>query len=244
MNKKREERFNLARSIIWGITFGISLMLSFALGFLTREFVGISAFASPLGTASQGYPLLDEVQTLIDTVYLRDQPTFEERQYGAVRGMLGTLEDRYTFFVDPPVAQSESDVLAGTYGGIGVQVQRSEAGELILFPFEDSPALEAGIQDGDVLLAVDGEPVTFEVRADVLDQMLRGEVKRGNGVELTYRRDDTEETTFILFDVINVPSVVWRTIASNPGTGYLQIIRFTNRTPDEVEAAINEFQLI
>ncbi|MEO1443067.1 MAG: PDZ domain-containing protein, partial [Chloroflexota bacterium] len=221
MNKKREERFNLARSIIWGITFGISLMLSFALGFLTREFVGISAFASPLGTASQGYPLLDEVQTLIDTVYLRDQPTFEERQYGAVRGMLGTLEDRYTFFVDPPVAQSESDVLAGTYGGIGVQVQRSEAGELILFPFEDSPALEAGIQDGDVLLAVDGEPVTFEVRADVLDQMLRGEVKRGNGVELTYRRDDTEETTFILFDVINVPSVVWRTLASNPRTGYL-----------------------
>ncbi|MEM6282620.1 MAG: S41 family peptidase [Chloroflexota bacterium] len=238
MKKQREDRYNLARSILWGMTFGISLSLSFALGFLTRELVGISAFASPLSDHGQGYPLLDEVQSLVDTVYLRDQPGFEDRQYGAIRGMLQTLDDRYTFFVDPPVAQSESDVLAGTYGGIGVQIQRSEDGQLIMFPFENSPALEAGIEDGDILIAVDSEPVNFEVRQDVLDQMLRGEVRRNNGVELTYRRDDSEETIFVLFGVIEVPSVVFRTLADAPDIGYLQIIRFTNRTPDEVEAAL------
>ncbi len=233
---------SLLRSILWGVMYGFSIAVAFGAGIVVRDLGGLggfSAFASPIYSDEQ-YPLLSEVQSLLDAYYLREQPSYEERQYGAVRGMIDTLGDRYTFFVDPPVAQSESDVLAGAYGGIGVQIQRSEAGELLIYPFEESPANQAGLVEGDVLVAINNEPIDFTIRPDVLDQALRGEVRRNNGVDITYRRGERETTIFIPFGVINVPSVVWRTTPEDERIGYVQIIRFTNRTPDELAEALKE----
>lgn len=229
----------LRQSILMGVSIGVTIAFSFVAGFVTRDLVGASAIAASLGN-SDGYLLLDEVQELIDQTYLRDQPSYQERQYAAIRGMLSSLDDPYTFFVDPPVAQSESDVLAGTYGGVGVQIQRAETGDLLLFPFDDGPAFEKGIREGDILVAIDEETITVEMRQDVIDQMLRGEVRRNNGVDITYRRDGEQTTVFVPFDVINVPSVIWRVLQEDEQLGYVQVLRFTNRTPDELKTALNE----
>jgi carboxyl-terminal processing protease len=74
--------------------------------------------------------------------------------------------------------------------------------------------------------------------------MLRGEVREGSGVELTVRKRDSEEEfiEFIPFAVINVPSVVWRVLAEDEAIGYVQILRFTSRTPEELETAIGELR--
>jgi carboxyl-terminal processing protease len=241
----RQTNREIRHSIFWGISVGLAIGLAFLLGFFTNDLLSTSVTASAaVEKGIIGYPLLDEVQDLIDSNYLREQPSYQERQYAAIRGMLGSLDDRYTFFIDPPVAQSESDVLAGTYGGVGVQIQRTEQGELQMFPFDDSPAQEAGILPGDVLIAIDDEAITFEMRQDVTDQLLRGEVRRNNGVNITYARDGLEnfQTVFVPFGVINVPSVVWRVLAEAPEIGYVQILRFTNRTPQETEMALEELQ--
>jgi len=233
------------RSIIWGAVGGLALVLAFAAGFLTREFVDIPQISARVASAeSDGYPLLDEVQNLLDSVYLRDQPDYTERQYAAIRGMLGALEDPNTFFIEPPVAQNEADALAGTYGGIGVLLRRNEAGQFILTPYEDSPAAAAGIADGDVLLAINGEDVSLTTRQDSIDQQLRGEVKDGNGVEITVLKsdDETRFTVFVPFDVINVPSVIWRVTEEDQRIGYIQLLRFTNRTPGELEEAVNQLE--
>ncbi|MFZ4814988.1 MAG: S41 family peptidase [Phototrophicaceae bacterium] len=238
--KRIFQRSELRNAILFGAVVGVSLALSFVLGYFTRDLIAPSAFLQ--NPAGEGYPLLDEVQTLLDQHYLREQPSYAQRQHEAVRGLLNALGDRYTFFIDPPVAQSESDVLAGTYGGIGVQIQRAETGELVMFPFAESPAIEAGIADGDILLAINETLITFEIRQDVVDQMLRGEVRRGSGATITYRRppDDEEITAFVPFGVINVPSVVWRVLSDNQRIGYVQIMRFTSRTPDELTTALTE----
>ncbi|MEO0565721.1 MAG: S41 family peptidase, partial [Chloroflexota bacterium] len=138
------------------------------------------------------------------------------------------------------------DVLAGTYGGIGVQVQRAETGDLVLYPFEDSPAIDAGIEDGDVLIAINDEPVSFEMRQDVIDQLLRGEVRDDNGVDITYQRESEGDlqTVFVPFGVINVPSVIWRVLPENDRLGYLQILRFTNRTPGELDEALQALEML
>lgn len=233
------------RSILIGALLGAALALVFAAGFFVGDRSGMTTmrvFAQSPET--EGYPLLDEVQALVDDHYLGEQPDITQRQYAAIRGMLSSLEDRYTFFIEPPVAQSESDVLAGTYGGIGVLVQRSEAGELVLVPFPDGPAAAAGIEDGDVLLAINGAPVDLTLPQDQIDQMLRGEVKDNNGVDLTVRKADSgdEMTTFVPFAVINVPSVVWRVLQEDEQIGYVQILRFTSRTPEELTTAIAELR--
>jgi carboxyl-terminal processing protease len=241
------EHRNMAvgRSILYGALAGIGLALVFCAGFFVRDMMDMpSVFAASTSSSDEaGYPLLDEVQDLLDAHYLRHQPDYTMRQYAAIRGMLGALGDRNTFFIEPPVAQSESDVLAGTYGGIGVTLQRNAAGEFILFPFEESPARAAGIEDGDVLIAVNGEALDLTTHPDVVDQMLRGEVKEDNGVEVTLLKANGEEIAlFILFDVINVPSVQWRVLEQDNRLGYIQILRFTSRTPDEILEAVEDLE--
>jgi len=226
------------QSLLIGAAIGLGIGISFATGFFIRGFVGTNILQASAN--DYVYPLLVEVQTLLDRSYLREQPSPKEREYAAIRGMLNLLEDRYTFFIDPPVARSESDVLAGTYGGIGVQLQRSENGDLIIYPFDDSPARQLGVEDGDVLLSVNDVPLNINIQSDALDQMLRGEVKEGSGVSITIKKYNTDEvrSLFIPFAVINVPSVTWRLLDNNPEIGYIRISLFTSRTPSEINEAL------
>src|SRR6185369_15387393 len=211
---QKPSRNSYKRSILLGALTGLGIALVFAAGFFFHDLIGPRAAMAvqTTGTDANGYQLLNEVQNLLDRNYLRDQPSQTERAYGAIRGMLGTLNDHYTFFVDPPVAQSQSDVLAGTYGGIGIQIQRAENGDLLLFPFDGSPAQAAGIDNGDVLKAINGQAVDPSTQPDALDQMMSGEVKEGSGITLTFAKHDTGEsqTQFVPFAVINIPSVIWR----------------------------------
>lgn len=228
------------RSILLGAVAGIGLAVIFAAGFFARDFVNIPLV---LGRDDTSYPLLDEVEYLLTQHYLRELPDYTSRQYEAIRGMLRSLGDPNTFFIDPPVAQSEADALAGTYGGIGVQLQRSPTGDFIVIPFEDSPALRAGLTEGDLLVAINGQPVDTSRQQDAIDQMLRGEVKDGNGVEVTVQqRDGDLLTVFIVFDVINVPSVLWRVLPDTSQIGYVQLLRFTNRTPTELRQGLAELR--
>ncbi|MGQ9889381.1 MAG: S41 family peptidase [Aggregatilineales bacterium] len=217
------------------------------MGFFFRDiFLNTGRQALVFAADENEYFLLTEVQALLDKHYLRQQPPFSERQYAAIRGMLSSLSDRYTFFIPPSVAKNESDALAGAYGGIGVQVTRNERGELVLYPFQDSPAQQAGIEPGDILIAVNGEPLHAGMVQDDIDRLLRGEVKDGNGVEVTVRTpsdaENSTRTLFIEFGLINIPSVVWRTLAEDSAIGYIQILSFTSRTPTELKEALTELR--
>lgn len=226
----------MTRSILLGIGLGLLLGLVFTAGFLLHDVLDTQPSLAA-ADASASYALLDEVQALIDRFYVREQPDYRSRQYAAIRGMLTSLNDPYTFFVEPSTAASESDVLAGTYGGVGVQVVRGSVGEYVLYPFAGGPAAAAGVLAEDRLVAVNGAALDPALSLDVVDQLLRGEVKPGNGVELTLLRGDVEERIFVEFAVIDVPSVVWRMFDSDQRLGYLQIMRFSARTPDELAAA-------
>ena len=228
---------NYRRSLLFGALIGFCIGVAFVVGFFARGLVD----PGKAQASDEKYSLLREVQTLIDQHYLRQQPDVQQREYGAIRGMIATLNDKYTFFVDPPVAKSESDVLAGTYGGIGIQLERAEDGRLIIYPFKESPVLQHGIEEGDVLVAINKKTVDLTIQPDVLDQMLRGEVKDNNGVELTVEKGNGKTITVTVpFVVVNVPSVTWRIVQNNPSIGYVKISLFTSRTPDELKQSLEE----
>ena len=240
--KKQFSIKNYFRSLITGGMIGMGLAIVFVAGFILRDITDTtSVFSStPPQSIESGYPLLDEVQGLIDQHYLREQPDYQLRQYAAIRGMLSSLGDRNTFFIDPPVAQSESQVLAGTYGGVGVLLQRNEAGQFVMYPFLDSSALLVGIQDGDILKSVNGHEIVLSDSPDTVDQLLRGEVKDNNGVDLVIIRGGEDFSFFVPFAVVNVPSVQWRVLDEDNRIGYILIIRFTSRTPSEIQQALEE----
>ena len=227
-------------AIFKGFLLGLGLLVVFFAGFFVRDVLAPTTPSLVRADPSPSYPLLSEVQGLLETHFLRDLPAQNELEYAAIRGLIGSLNDPYTLFVDPPVARSESDVLAGQYGGIGVQVLHAASGSFELYPFADGPAAQAGIEDGDILLAIGDWVLEPDARLDVIDQAMRGEVGNGNGVTLRVLKRSTEAQTSydIEFAVIEVPSVVWRQLVEDERLGYLQISRFTSRTPDELQVAL------
>ncbi len=238
MDQKRNFRRRLFEAMGRGLVTGLILSAVFLAGFVVRGHIPATAQEK----SDQQFPLLGEVKSLVDSNYLHDLPAPKDLEYGAVRGYLGALNDPYTFFIDPPVAQNESEVLAGQYGGIGVQVKRDETGAFVLYPFRDGPAAQAGLVDGDVLVAVNGSEIPVSERLDVVDRLLRGEVGEGRGVTVTVRSpgaDAVREYT-IKFAVVAVPSVIWRPLIEEPTLGYIQILRFTARTPEELRTALTE----
>ena len=240
MQPKSDSQNMLWIPVLKGIFLGLLFLAVFMAGFFFRD--GIAVFSPGLALADppSDYGILTEVNSLLNDHYLRELPEQQTLEYAAIRGMLTSLNDPYTFFVEPPVAQSESDVLAGQYGGIGVQVQHAADGTYVLYPFPESPAAEAGIEDGDTLLAIGDWAIDTTAQIDAIDQAMRGEV--GSSVQLlVQKRSSSEPATYeIDFAVIAVPSVVWRPLIEEPRIGYIQIMRFTSRTPEELQTALQD----
>jgi carboxyl-terminal processing protease len=111
----------------------------------------------------------------------------------------------------------------------------------VLSPFRDSPAAEAGITEGDILIEVDGVAITSEmdVSQDITARV-RGEV--GTQVTLVVQRGDEVLTFRVTRQVIKTPSVTWRVLEGAPTLGYVQITSFTDRTPDELRQGLLELQ--
>ncbi|MBI5568231.1 MAG: S41 family peptidase, partial [Chloroflexi bacterium] len=167
-------------------------------------------------------------------------PSATVRTYGAIRGMLQAFNDPYTSFFEPPATQQQSEQLAGKFGGIGSTVRRETDGRIVLSPFPDRPAAQAGVHDGDVLVRVDARAVTPDMTFDAISQLLRGEV--GTNVTIGVLRETRALTFTITRAEINVPSVTWRVLSEQPSIGYVAISIFAQPTKDELVQAIEELR--
>jgi len=175
----------------------------------------------------------------IERTFYGEIPSPRERTYGAIRGTLALLDDPYTVLVEPQPRELEQDRMRGSYGGIGVTLRRDGEGRMVLAPYADSPAERAGVQEGDVLLAVDRLPVTPETTVDDVSARLHGEA--GTPVTLTLARPPTPAFDLsIVREEIRVPSIAWRVLGRAPDVGYLHVETFTERTGEEVYDALQE----
>jgi carboxyl-terminal processing protease len=184
-----------------------------------------------------------EAWRVLEQDFFGELPSAQERTYGAIHGVLVLLDDPYTIFVEPQPRELERDHMRGSFGGIGVDIWYDAEGRLVLSPYPDSPAAEAGILAGDILLAMDGQQITPETTIDDVRAYLHGE--QDTLVTLTLMRLDDDGSPTPSFDLavtrreIRVPSVTWRSLDRAPSVGYIHIQGFTERTDEEVIDAIN-----
>ena len=190
------------------------------------------------GSEEQNLHVLMEVWDLIESDFYGEIPSPEDRVYGAIRGMLETLDDDYTSFLEPTIAEIQRTDASGSFEGIGALVRMNDEGILeIVRPFEDQPADKAGMLAGDRVLAVDGESIVGYGIYEAIT-LIRG--PEGEEVVLTVQREVGSEP----FDVtivrarIDIPIVESEMLEDN--IGYVGLFEFSSPATAQLEEAIEE----
>lgn len=206
-------------------------------GYALRDYV---VDDTPTEEEAEEFSLYWEVWHRVEEQFYDQVPQGSTATYGAIRGALATLNDPYTIFIEPEPASQEKAQLEGQFGGIGAFVHRDEDGRVILEPMRDQAAQQAGLQNDDILIAIDGEQVLPEMTTDEIVLKIRGEV--GTAVVLTVVRDGVEGSIdlHVIRSVIETPSVYWRLLEEDPTIGYVQLTAFTERSNEELNDAFDE----
>jgi carboxyl-terminal processing protease len=194
------------------------------------------ALASP--APPRGAPTPDDLRQLaeiIETVrheYVDEVPQAQLVEQ-ALRGMVGGL-DPYSAYLDVDEYADIRASTAGSYPGIGVEVEPAGEGIKVLRPLSDSPAERAGLRTGDVILRVDDAPVGGDVDAAI--HQMRG--PEGSRVTLTVRRGGSAELVDVALEraLVEVHTVAGTLL--EPGHAYLRIDSFSDTTPADLRRVV------
>lgn len=224
---------------------GALVGLVFVAGYYTHALAGpypILRLPLPgITETSPQYPLLAEIRALLDSRYIGELPNDDALQYGAARGLVSAVGDPYTVFVEPQAHELDTQNLSGEYGGVGMGLAQNTNGEVVLSPFRDSPAAQAGIREGDILVAVDGTILTTTITLDAVTALVRGPID--SQVTLTVRQADGQLLTItITRQRIEIPSVAWKMVDGQATIGLITLSRFSGRTREELTQATQALQ--
>lgn len=157
-----------------------------------------------------------------------EEITAQELLYGAIQGLAGAFKDPNTVFFTPEDSLKFGQDIAGNFSGIGAEIGLRNSRLIVIAPLKGSPAERAGLEAGDIILAIDGES-TEGITVETAIKQIRGEL--GTTVTLTVFRDDGrgERDVSIVRENIQVPTVEWEMRDGN--IIYLELFSFSANTP-------------
>ena len=148
---------------------------------------------------------------------------------GAISGMVKSLGDPHSIYLEPRMYNELLNQTAGSFGGIGVYMGFKDNKVTVVSVMDDTPAKAAGVMANDEILAVDDVPIT-EIEPEEVVMKIRGEV--GTPVKLKLKSKDGEEREVsIVRDNIKVKSVQGKMLED--GVAYIRISNFGEHTAEE-----------
>ncbi|OHA55855.1 MAG: hypothetical protein A2388_00895 [Candidatus Veblenbacteria bacterium RIFOXYB1_FULL_43_13] len=158
--------------------------------------------------------------------------------YGALAGMVAGLEDPYSIFMNPELAQEFNNELEGTFDGIGAEIGIRNNKLVIVAPLASTPADRAGLKAGDRIVAIDGID-TSGMAVDYAVSLIRGQ--RGTPVKLiVLSNGDTEPKEItIVRDKITIQTVQseLKKTANGQTVAYIKVVHFSQDTDQKFRAA-------
>lgn len=186
-------------------------------------FEGLKTFSEVYGRIQQDY-----VEPVSDEKLLED----------AIRGMLTGLDPHSAYLDQEQYAELRVGT-TGQFGGLGIEVGMENGFVKVIAPIDDTPAYQAGIKAGDLIIRLDDKPVKGMSLNDAV-KMMRGEP--GSSITLTIVREGVEQPLKITIkrDIIKIKSVKSRLLED--GYGYVRITSFQSKTGDNLIEAIEELK--
>ncbi len=217
--------------------------------FASQDFVYLNSAESKIASSSEAtttkledidFSLYGQVWSVLSRDFVnKDKLDAQKMFYGSLRGLVSSMDDPYSVFMDPTETEAFVDDMAGTFEGIGAEVALKNNFITIVAPLDGMPAQKAGLKAGDKILSVNSTS-TEGLSTDATVRMIRG--PKGTKVKLLIMRDGfTEAKTFeITREVINVKSI--KIEFRKDGLAVLRISSFADDTLLLFEDAIKQIQ--
>lgn len=205
----------------------------------------IEGAAAPAHAGSVSLPVLETYHDVLDRLqadYYGQKIDERELTYSAIRGMLASLNDPYTRFLDPTSYKQMREENEGNFVGIGAQLDVNTKQQVyIKEPLPDSPAIIAGVKSGDIIVRVDGKPIAG---MDIDDVVKRIRGTEGTRVKLTLMRTGRKSPIEIAIvrRVVEFRMVRSKMLDPSAGIGYVRLYGFNEHSDAQMDAALNELE--
>jgi len=198
------------------------------------RFHKVSALSNPI---YEDLKVFTDVLGLLQKEYVEDTKS-KDLVYGAIKGMLETL-DPHSAFLPPNMYKEMQDETKGRFEGLGIEITVKEGILTVVSPIEDTPAFRAGIQAGDQILRIDGEPTK---NLTLMENVKRMRGPKGSKVTITIMREGfPKPRDFTLTrDVIPVRSVRYEVLEKH--YGYVRLFQFQDKTDSDLQKAIKAIE--
>ncbi|HEY1405435.1 MAG TPA: PDZ domain-containing protein, partial [Spirochaetota bacterium] len=211
-------------------------LLFFSIGFFSG--IGFTVHSAD----DDSFKYLDFFHSVYQTIrsdYV--EPTSPKKLFeGAMRGMIQSLDDPYSRFLDESEYADFREEVTGKFIGIGVEVTVKDSEIVVVSPIEDSPAKKAGIKPGDVVIRIDDYMTRGKPISDIMKQ-IKG--TPGSPVKIVVRRAGMPEPLEFTMkrEPVRMSSVKSGVMKEDPSIGYLRITHFFGETPVDTEKALRDF---
>jgi len=178
---------------------------------------------------------LEKVEQAYSLIFNSYVEKVEEKKLveGAIKGMLSTLDDPYSVYMDKETAKQFNDTLQSSFEGIGAEVSTVDGKIMIVSPFKNSPAEKAGLKPNDQILKVDGKSIQG---LDLYEATLKIRGKKGTTVELEIERKGLREPLKVKVVRDEIPQITVHADlkkVNGEKVGYLEITSFSEDTSKE-----------
>jgi len=197
-----------------------------------------TSIPTPANEDEEAFQLFWEVWDLVQHNFYGELPDMQEVTYAAVHGMLFTLDDEYTAFMEPDIAAVMAEDATGEFEGIGAFVDMDEENKLeIVGTFEGGPAEGAGLLAGDRVLEVDGVSIVGSTLYEAIG-LIRGPA--GTEITLLIEREGVPEPFKVTLTRARLEIPIIKVEMRDDGVGYIGLREFSATATERVEQGLEE----
>lgn len=213
-------------------------------GFQLKVNTSQAKYLEETGTNQQLASDLEKMNAAYQLIYKNyvEEVDAHKLAEGAIQGMLSTLGDDYSVYMDESTAKQFSQTLDSSFEGIGAEVSLVDGKIMIVSPVKNSPAEQAGLKPNDQITKIDGQSVDG---FNLLQATLKIKGKKGTKVKLTIMREGLQNPIEIEIVRAEIPHITVHSellTHDKEKVGYVEITSFAKDTAKEFKIALKDLE--